>query len=74
MFAGLRQCKQIDADALGQRVVDLAGNHDNARVEIMLVNNAGGFGGAGRFVVVFGVAGGGCHGGLAGLGYGFGQI
>ena len=41
IIAGLGQGKEIDADALGQGVADLAGDHDDARVEIMLVDLAG---------------------------------
>ena len=41
IIAGLGQGKEIDADALGQGVADFAGDHDDARVEIMLVDLAG---------------------------------
>ena len=38
IIAGLGQRKQVDADALGQRVVDLAGDHHDAGFKVMLVH------------------------------------
>ncbi len=63
IIAGLGQGKEIDADALGHGVVDFAGDHDDARVEIMLVDEAGILDARrGGIVLLIGEAGGGSGG------------